>query len=277
MSKLIHRPDLWKGLPPKVIVQLYRSRVINLGKNYHKSEVELQAILSTASNPLEAQTLYNVYNSTEADIYKADSETDYENYVTEGEYMEDPLEPYGFDENPSSAQDIVRDFRDLMEFNRKAAFELPQLVKFRKPYQPKPKSESPVTYKYTTFLGESHPAERKVVLSFELKDLNLSSDASHKFKLLAGSRYDHKTDIFLMSSDKFLEPAQNASFLSDVLSDLVAESNNNPTEFADLPLDKRHTVAKYAKKQRKTKQSLQFPEEWRQEPPSASVNLSKLV
>lgn len=277
LSKLIHRPDLWKGLPNDVVVQLYRARVINLGKNYKRSEAELQSILSTASNPVEAQTLYNIYNSTEADIYKADTETDYENYVTEGEYMEDPLEPYGFDENPTSAQDIVRDFRDLMEFNRKAAFELPQLAKYRKPYTPVNKSETPVTYKYTRFLGEQHPGERKVVVSLKLSDLNLTEPAQHKFKLLAGSRYDHRTDEFLMSSDKFLEPAQNASFLSDVLSDLIKESNTNPEEFADIPLDKRHTEAKYAKKQRKNRQPVQFPPEWNNPQKSTRVNLADIV
>lgn len=261
-SELIHRPELWKGLPSSVVVQLYRARVISLGKNYQKSEAELKSILSCAANPLEAQTLYNIYNSTEADIYKADSETDYDNYITEGEYMEDPLEPYGYDEYPTGAQDIVRDFRDLLEFNRKAAFELPQLTKFRKEYKPISKSDAPVIYKYTRFIGESHPGERKVVLQLKLKDLNLSEPASHKFKLLAGSKYDHQTDIFLMSSDRFLEPAQNASFLSDVLDDLINESNNNPEEYADIPLDKRHTIAKYSKKQRKNKKFIPFPKEW---------------
>lgn len=259
-NELIKHPELWKGLPSSTIVQLYRSRVISMGKNYKKSETELKAILSCASNPLEAQTLYNIYNSTESDIYKADTETDYDNYVTEGEYMEDPLEPYGFDEYPTGAQDIVRDFRDLMNFNRKAAFELPQLVKFRKPYVPS--NNTPVTYKYTRFIGESHPAERKVVLSFKLADLELSEIEQHKFKLIAGSRYDHQTDVFLMSSDKFIEPSQNASFLSDVLDDLINESKKNPQEFAELPLDKRHTLAKYKKSQRKNKQIIKFPKEW---------------
>ncbi|KAG0677042.1 37S ribosomal protein S24, mitochondrial [Pichia californica] len=261
-SELIYRPELWKGLPSSVVVQLYRARVIALGKNYKRSDVELKSILSNAANPLEAQTLYNIYNSTEADIYKADSETDYDNYVTEGEYMEDPLEPYGFDEYPSGAQDIVRDFRDLMEFNRKAAFELPQLAQYRKPYNPVSKKDAPIIYKYTRFIGESHPGERKVVLQLKLKDLQLNENAQHKFKLLSGSRYDHKTDIFLMSSDRYLEPAQNASFLSDVLSDLIKESNNKPEEYADIPLDKRFTNSKYAKKQRKNKNFIPFPKEW---------------
>lgn len=278
-SQLIHRPELWKGLPSSVVVQLYRARVISLGKNYKHSEEELKSILSCAANPLEAQTLYNIYISTEGDIYKADSETDYDNYVTEGEYMEDPLEPYGFDEYPTGAQDIVRDFRDLMAFNRKAAFELPQLAQFRKEYKPTSRTEAPVTYKYTRFIGESHPGERKVVLQLKLADLQLSAPAQHKFKLLAGSRYDHKTDIFLMSSDRYLEPAQNASFLSDVLDDLVKESNNKPEEYADMPLDKRHTIAKYAKKQRKNKNFIPFPKEWEkpQQAATRTVRLTNIV
>lgn len=275
-SELIHRPELWKGLPSSVVVQLYRARVISLGKNYKRSNVELNSILSCAANPLEAQTLYNIYNSTESDIYEADSETDYDNYVTEGEYMEDPLEPYGYDEYPTGAQDIVRDFRDLMEFNRKAAFELPQLVKFRKTYKPIDKTDAPIIYKYTRFIGESHPGERKVVLQFKLKDLQLNKNAEHKFKLLSGSRYDHKTDIFLMSSDRYLEPAQNASFLSDVLNDLIKESNNKPEEFSEIPLDKRHTVAKYSKKQRKNKNFIPFPKEW-EKPQNADQKIVKLA
>lgn len=278
-SQLIHHPELWKGLPSNVIVQLYRARVITLGKNYKRSEPELQAILETARNPVEAQALYNIYNSTEADIYKADSETDYDNYITEGGYMEDPLEPYGFDEYPTGAQDIVKDFRDLMEFNRKAAFELPQLVKYRKNYTPIPKKESPVVYKYTRFIGEAHPGEKKVSLQLKLSDLSLSSEEEHKFKLIAGPRYDHQTDIFLMSCDRYLEPAQNASFLSDVLDDLIAESKVNPQEFANLPLDKRHTVAKYSKKQRKNTLHIPFPKEWEkpQSKQERHVRLTDLV
>ncbi|AWU78369.1 uncharacterized protein C5L36_0E04240 [Pichia kudriavzevii] len=271
-QELIDRPQLWKGLPPSTVVELYRARVISQGKNYKRSEDELKAILSCASNPLEAQTLYGIYNSTEGDIYKADSETDYENYIVEGEYMEDPLEPYGFDEYPTSAQDIVRDFRDLLEFNRKAAYELPQLAKFRKAY--KPSENTPVTYKYTRFIGESHPGERKVVLSLKLKDLNLSPLAEHKFKLLSGPRYNHKTDVFLISSDNYLEPAQNASFLSTVLNDLVNEANNNPEEFAELPLDKRHTNSIYKKKQTRGKRTIPFPKEWEQKQSPDDIKVS---
>lgn len=274
-NELIYKPELWKGLPSNVVIQLYRARVIALGKNYERSQTELDAILETATNPLEANVLFNVYNSTEADIFKADSDTDYENYVVEGEYMEDKLEGYKFDEYPTAAQDIVRDFRDVMEFNRKAAFELPQLVKFRQEYTPVNFSEKPVVYKYTRFIGESHPAERKVTVQLKVSDLGLTEVEAHKFKLLAGSRYNYIDDVLLMSSDKFIEPAQNSSFLAEILEDLVEESKTNPQEFANVPLDKRHIEAKLLKSKRKNKKIIPFPKEW-EKPISAEERSVKL-
>lgn len=262
-SKLIHHPELWSGLPIDTVIKLYRSRVITLGKNYKRSETELNSLLKCSTNPLETQIIYNIYNSSEGDIYKLDSdEIDYDQYVGEGMYMEDPLEPYGFDEYPTSAQDIVHDFRDLMEFNRKAAFELPQLSKFRKNYNPESINNKPIKIKFTKFLGESHPGERKVVMEFYLKDLNLSKSQQHKFKLLSGSRYDFKTDIFKISCDKFNNQSQNLTYLNSILNNLITESAKNPENLLDLPLDKRHTVSKYAKKQRKLKQFIPFPKEW---------------
>lgn len=274
-SELIYKPELWKGLPPSVVIQLYRARVIALGKSYKRSQAELDAILETATNPLEADVLYNVYNSTEADIFKADSDTDYENYVVEGEYMEDKLEGYKFDEYPTAAQDIVRDFRDVMEFNRKAAFELPQLAKFRQEYVPVDSKEKPIVYKYTRFIGEAHPAERKVALQFKVADLNLAPAEAHKLKLLAGTRYNYLDDVVLMSCEKYLEPAQNAAFMDEILQDLVAEAKRNPEEFASVPLDKRHIEAKLGKSKRKNKQTIPFPKDW-ERPMTAAQRAVKL-
>lgn len=262
--ELVLKPELWKGLPRSRVLELYRARVISLGKNYKRSQVELDALLETARNPLEANVLFQVYNSTEADIFAADTDTDYENYVVEGEYMEDKLEGYKFDEYPTSAQDLVRDFRDIMEFNRKAAYELPQLTEFKKQYQPHDAKKQPLTFKYTRYIGETHPAERKVVLTFKVADLGLQDAAAHKLKLLAGSRYDYTNDQVTMSSDKFNEPAQNHAFLSEVVQDLIKEAGVSPEEFADVPLDKRHVDARLNKMKRKNKKFHQFPKEWSQ-------------
>ena len=251
-SSLIHHPQLWKGLPSNVIQQLYRARVIKLGKNYKPSKIELDSILSTAKSPLEAQIIYNSYISTEADVYKADADTDYDNYITEGEYMEDPLEPNGFDEYPSTAQDIVRDFRDLMEFNRKAAFELPKLSKYRQIYNNN--EVTPFKYKYTKYLGESHPAESKVSVIIDIKKLNdLNNDSLHKLKLISGPRYNPINETITITSNRFLEPAQNASFISTIINDLINESKKDPQYFNDIPLDTRHI---------KEKPKPKFPDSW---------------
>lgn len=278
-QELIYKPELWKGLPSNVVVQLYRARVIALGKNYKRCQDELDALLQTATNPLEANAIYNIYNSSESNVFKADTDTDYENYVVEGEYMDDKLEPYKFDEYPTSAQDIVRDFRDVMEFNRKAAFELPQLTKYKQEYEPTNYSKTPITYKYTRFIGESHPAERKVAVQIKVSDLGLNEAETHKLKLLAGQRYNHIDDLLVMSSDKFIEPAQNASFLNDIINDLIVESKSNPEEFADVPLDKRHTEAKLLKKTRKNKRIIPFPKEWERpiKPEDRTIKLDDFV
>ncbi|QPG74906.1 hypothetical protein FOA43_002244 [Brettanomyces nanus] len=257
-ASLIHRPDLWKGLPDDTIIKLYRKRVVSLA---------------------EAAYIQSVYYDTESDQFDADTETDYDNYITEGEYMDDLAEPNEYDEYPTIAQDIVRDFRDQLEFNRKAAFELPALAKLREEYQPVSNKDKPVIYKYTSFLGEKNPAERKVVLKLKITDLQLSEDASHKLKLLAGPRYDYTTDILKMSSDKFLEQAQNASYLSDILKDLIAESNKDPQEFADVPLDTRSVDARLNKKRHKNKKVYEFPKDWERpiDKLDRKLDLQKLV
>ncbi|VEU21742.1 DEKNAAC102759 [Brettanomyces naardenensis] len=278
-ASLIDRPDLWKGLPDDVIIKLYRQRVINMGKSYRRSKVELEALLSTASNPAEAAFIQSVYYDTESKQFDADTEIDYDNYITEGEYMDDLDESNEYDEYPTIAQDIVRDFRDQLEFNRKAAYELPALAKYRQEYKPVSKEVKPVTYKYTTFLGEQNPGERKVVLQLNVSDLKLSDEVSHKLKLLAGSRYDYTTDIFKMSSDKFLEPAQNASYLSDILNDLITESKRDPQEYADVPLDTRAVDARLGKRQHRNKKVYKFPEEWERkiEKGDRKMNLQEVV
>lgn len=261
-ASLILRPDLWMGLPDDLILRLYHKRVVGMGKAYRRSKEELDALLSTAKNVAEAIYIEKVYYDTESNQFDADTETDYENFLTEGEYMDDSYEANEYDEYPTVAQDIVRDFRDQLAFNRKAAYELPSLAKFKQEYKPVSAKDKPVVYKYTSFLGEENPAERKVVLQLKVSDLSLKEAEAHKLKLLAGPRYDYTTDLFKISSDKFLEPAQNATYLSDILDDLIAESKKDPKEFADVPLDTRAVDARMNKRQHKNKRQYTFPKSW---------------
>ena len=184
--------------------------------------------------------------------------------------------PFLFDELPSQAQTLVQQHREQRFYNRLAAYELPKLVQYRQEYRrPSPKT-NPVTYRYTTYIGEDHPNSRKVVLSLKTKDLGLTEKEVHKFRLLARTRYDHTTDIFKMSTDRHPEAAQNARYLSDVLQRLIKEAKDVSDDFADVPLDTRHIVARNLR--RKTR-DYKFPEEWKrpQDAPKEMVNVAELI
>ncbi|SCU81851.1 LADA_0C01442g1_1 [Lachancea dasiensis] len=261
-------PSKWKALQPEEIFRLYRERVVKLGSQYKPCKEELDALLSTAEHTgVAPRSITAMYYGGEQAAYDL-----------KGLNMEDNFKPrpFMFDDLPSQAQDLVQQHREQRFYNRLAAYELPTLVQYRQEYQrPSPKA-SPVTYKYTTYIGEEHPNARKVVLSLKTKDLGLSEKEVHKFRLLAQTRYDHLTDIFKMSCDKFPEPAQNARFLSDTLKALFNAAKDTKDDFADVPLDTRHTIAKNL---RKKKRDFEFPESWKrpQDAPKELVNMTELI
>ncbi|KAK5147500.1 37S ribosomal protein S24, mitochondrial [Rachicladosporium monterosium] len=59
-----------------------------------------------------------------------------------------------------------RELRDLL---RTAAWEMPLLTSLHKPFVPPSqlKTPSPLRWRYTTYMGEAHPAASKVVLTFD--------------------------------------------------------------------------------------------------------------
>ena len=107
-------------------------------------------------------------------------------------------------------------------------------------------------------MGESHPAENKVVVEFSTKDLakasNLTDGQRTKLIKLAGVRYNPDTDVIRMSSEKFEHAAQNKRYLGDLIQKLVKEAQNAQDIFEDVPLDFRH---------HKPKKVHLFPEEWK--------------
>ena len=107
-------------------------------------------------------------------------------------------------------------------------------------------------------MGETHPAENKVVVEFSTKDLAKSSQLTEpqRIKLikLAGVRYNPDSDIIRMSSEKYEYAAQNKRYLGDLVQKLVKESTNADDMLEDIPLDYRHHTPK--------KVHL-FPEEWK--------------
>ncbi|EOD43133.1 putative mitochondrial ribosomal small subunit component protein [Neofusicoccum parvum UCRNP2] len=143
--------------------------------------------------------------------------------------------------------------REIREYMRIAAWEMPLLAKYAKPFQP-PTGETPLRFRYTTYMGEHHPAERKVVVEFSVPDMpDLTQAQRDKLIKLAGPRYNPDTQIIKMSAEHFETQAQNKRYLGDVIKDLLSEARNPKDMFIDVPFDFRH---------HKPKVFHHFPKEW---------------
>ena len=74
-------------------------------------------------------------------------------------------------------------------------------------------------------MGETHPAEKKVVMEFCIGDMpNLTKIQRDKLKKLAGVRYNPETDIVKMSCEMYESQAQNKRYLGDRVDELVKEA-----------------------------------------------------
>lgn len=252
-ADLYMHPEKWKGLPPQRILELYWERMARLGSEYKPNKDELSALLTTSEySDVSSSDIKKLYYKGEQGAIDIKGGT---------VNRDDSLRPFMFDELPSQAQELVAQHREQRFYNRLAAYELPLLAQYRQEYKRPSAKTHPVTYRYTNYVGEEHPNSRKVVLSVKTEDLNLETKSLHKFRVLARSRYDHITDIFKMSSDKFENASQNARYLHDILQKLLAESKDlTKDDFSDVPIDMRHTIAKNL---RKKKHNHKFPEEWK--------------
>ncbi|KAL1835775.1 hypothetical protein VTJ49DRAFT_6086 [Mycothermus thermophilus] len=82
----------------------------------------------------------------------------------------------------------LEEHREFREYARVAVWEMPLLSKLAKPFQP-PAEDQVLRFRYTTYMGEFHPADRKVVVEFCPEDLpGLTEAQVLKLKKLAGSR-----------------------------------------------------------------------------------------
>ena len=123
-----------------------------------------------------------------------------------------------------------------------------------KPFTPPP-LDKPLRFRYTTYMGETHPGSKKIVLEFCTRDLRDLSEAQRiKLIKLVGPRYNPETDIVKMSSEMFESPAQNKRYLGDLVDTLIEEAKDETDMFEDVPLDFRH---------HKFKRKAEFPEAWK--------------
>ncbi|KAM0271088.1 hypothetical protein ACHAQH_009237 [Verticillium albo-atrum] len=167
--------------------------------------------------------------------------------------LDDTGAEFDEDDITSLAHGKLDEIREHRHYARVAAWEMPLLSKLAKPFEP-PTKEQVLRYRYTTYMGESHPAEKKVVVQFSPADLGLTPVQANKLKKLAGTRYDPGKDVIKMSCESFDQPAQNKRYLSDQVDSLVAAAKDPKDTFEDVPLDTRHYKPVVKPK---------FPKEWR--------------
>ena len=177
----------------------------------------------------------------------------------EDENESGPDETYEGDDIPSIAHADLEAHREVREMMRIAAWEMPMLSKLMVPFKP-PALKEVCRYRYTTYCGETHPAEKKVVVEFATRDL-MSEEAAglteaQRIKLikLAGTRYDPRTDVVKMSCEIHETQVANKKHLSDTVDALVTEAKDSKDMFEDVPVDFRHV---------KLKPKYEFPEAWK--------------
>ena len=130
-----------------------------------------------------------------------------------------------FDEDDilSMAHAKLEEHREYRQYMRLAAWELPLLHKLAKPYE-RPQAEKMLRFRHTTYMGEYHPAEKKVVVEFCPEDLPLTPEQVLKLKKLAGIRYNPERNVVKMSCEAYGQPAQNKRRLGDLVNKLVEEA-----------------------------------------------------
>ncbi|KAI0206739.1 mitochondrial ribosomal subunit protein-domain-containing protein [Astrocystis sublimbata] len=162
-------------------------------------------------------------------------------------------ETFDEDDIMSMAHGKLEEYREFREYARIAAWQMPLLSKLATPFVA-PGSQQPLRFRYTSYMGEFHPAEKKVVVEFSPRDLPLNEAQQQKLRKLLGPRWNPETDIAKMSCEQFEHPAQNKRYLGDVVNKLV-ENAKDPTDmFEDVAIDTRHHTFKIKPK---------FPKEWR--------------
>ncbi|CAK7262973.1 37S ribosomal protein S24, mitochondrial [Sporothrix epigloea] len=182
------------------------------------------------------------------DQFWNEEEEDPEMVIKDGPDEDDP----GYDMS-SMAHGRLDEIREQRHLARIIVWEMPLLSKFAKKFEP-PGAEQPLRFRYTSYMGELHPAERKVVVEFCPADFDLTPTQADKLRKLVGPRYNPEKDIVHMSCEKFEHQAQNKRYLGDLVDKLLIEARDPTDTFEDVPLDTRHHKFKYKPK---------FPREWR--------------
>lgn len=199
------------------------------------------------------------FNSADriAGKYKMGSYEFWNEHQDDPDFISETLlnDEFNEDDILSGAHGKLEEHREMREYARLTIWDMPLLSKFAKPFEV-PTRATPLRWRYTTYMGEFHPAEKKVVVEFCPEDFGLTEVQASKLKKLAGARYNPEKGTVKMSCENFEHPAQNKRYLGDVVMKLIAEAKDPKDTFEDIPLDTRHHNSKLKVKPK-------FPKEWR--------------
>ncbi|KAF2830861.1 hypothetical protein CC86DRAFT_464072 [Ophiobolus disseminans] len=173
-------------------------------------------------------------------------------FWAEGEESMGQDEDFFGDDITSHGHGELDQHREMRGYNRLIAWEMPLLNQLARPFTP-PTAATPFRFRYTSYMGVSHPAANKVVVEFSPSDLSLTPVSRAKLIKLSGPRYNPSTDIIKMACEKFDTQAQNKRFLGQTIEALVKEAKDMKDNFEDVPFDFRH---------HKPKKFHVFPKEW---------------
>lgn len=254
-------PHKWQGLPADRVFELHELRKTALGDKYVPNDAERSAILSTfESLKVPKPTLAYGY---EIDNFK-------ERVMNNTPSRERGLPPKLSNIRVFDKGTTPHEQRKIEQTHRVGAYEMPLLAKFRQEYAPPTQKQAPIKLTFNTdFTDEENAHNRKVTLAVKIEDLDLNEKQQHKFKLLAGNKYNHNKQELKFSSARFSHSTQNARWLVETLNKLLKESKDlTQNTFDDVPVDTRHT--------KPWKQVPQFPEEWKR-PQDAPVERHRIV
>ncbi|KAF1940330.1 hypothetical protein EJ02DRAFT_513242 [Clathrospora elynae] len=206
--------------------------------------------------PIQGDDGLTLDKDEDFDIEEDDKRRTAVGFWAEGEESMGPDEDYYGDDITSHGHGELEKHRELREYARLIAWELPLLSHLARPFEI-PTSATPFRFRYTSYLGESHPATNKVVVEFSPSDLSTTHSLTpvqvSKMIKLAGPRYNPSTSIIKLSCEQFDTQSQNKRFLGETITGLIKEAQDSKETFEDVPFDFRH---------HKPKARFAFPKEW---------------
>jgi len=228
---------MWDTRPEKH--EKYLEKLKTVGKVFYDPELQEAVEEELIERPREAG-INNLYDPPMKRKKKLK-----ETFLNMGD--PEPFEDENFDfegdtheEMTSMGHGELEQHREMRHYARLAAWEMPLLssmwkfgeagkianrdTEFAKPFVP-PTADMVLRFRYTTYLGEQHPAEKKVVVEFTTRDMpNLTAVQRKKLVNLAGVRYNPEKDLVKMSCEMFPSQAQNKRYLGDLVDQMLREA-----------------------------------------------------